>query len=278
MNVLFNDEKLTSLISNLYTLMGIQTNIYDADGKDMQLFGKHSDFCLMMNSSAEGHSRCVSCDAKAVKKCTETKKPYFYYCHAGLIEAVLPIFDNSEPIAFIAFGQLLKEPPTQERWEEVEAKLDWFTGDRDALKRAFFSLNQTSEEKIKSYADILQAMASYIQLEGMIKSAQLSDQQRLEAFIDQHFAEDISMKRLSQELGMGTTKLCALARKIDSEGSITKLVTLRRIEAAKHLMLKERLSISEIAERVGFNDYNYFTKVFRKYEGIPPTAYKKKMR
>ena len=39
----------------------------------------------------------------------------------------------------------------------------------------------------------------------------------------------------------------------------------------------DKLSIEEIAEKVGYNDYFYFTKVFKKNTGISPSKYRKNL-
>ena len=89
--------------------------------------------------------------------------------------------------------------------------------------------------------------------------------------------EKLSLKNISESLGIGTTKLCSLAKKLSPDGSITKLISERRVEAAKILLLKENLSVAEIAEKVGFSDYNYFTKIFKKVVGTTPSQYRKFM-
>lgn len=94
-------------------------------------------------------------------------------------------------------------------------------------------------------------------------------------YIDRHYMEKLSLRKISADLNIGMTKLCALAKKISGEGSVTKLISKRRIEAAKVLLIKGDLSISAIAERVGFTDYNYFTKIFKSIEGETPSAYRK---
>ena len=38
----------------------------------------------------------------------------------------------------------------------------------------------------------------------------------------------------------------------------------KRIQKAKELLLDEKLSIEEVAEKVGYNDYFYFLKSFKK--------------
>jgi len=275
MNVLFNNEKLSQLQMNLYELVGVQTNIWDISGKNVQLFGKHSRFCSIMNADQEGHRRCEECDYKAMKACMERRQAYTYKCHAGLRECVLPVFDSGEIVAYIAFGQVLDDSSRKLQWEDTLEALDWYEGDIAELKDAYGELVQFSQAKRKAFAELLEAITSYIQLEGIIRSANFSDQQRLEMFIDEHYMEKLSLKSISESLGIGTTKLCSLAKKLSPDGSITKLISIRRVEAAKILLLKENMSIAEIAEKVGFSDYNYFTKIFKKISGVTPSQYRK---
>lgn len=275
MNILFNSEKLRRLLADLYVLAGIQTNIFDKNGADIQIFGNHSDFCRMMNNCPEGHRRCVCSDRLAVQHSAETRSPYMYRCHAGLREVVVPIFDGGEPVAFMGFGQVLNDATYEEQWERTRATLSWYDGDMDKLRECFWRVERLPDEKVCAYRDILRSLTSYIQLERMIRTAQPSDEQRLEEYIDTHYMEKLSLARMAAELNMGTTKLCALAKRLTGEGSITAMTARRRIAEAKTLLLDRDLSVAQIAERVGFSDYNYFTKTFKKLVGVTPSQYKK---
>ena len=51
-----------------------------------------------------------------------------------------------------------------------------------------------------------------------------------------------------------------------------------KVLKAKELLADETLSIDAIAEMVGYKDYFYFTKVFKKTEGISPSKYRKSIR
>src|SRR5579875_956990 len=58
--------------------------------------------------------------------------------------------------------------------------------------------------------------------------------------------------------------------------TITTYINKRRVEEAKYLLDHSNASIIEIAARVGYNDPNYFSKVFRKWERITPHEYRKR--
>jgi two-component system response regulator YesN len=49
-----------------------------------------------------------------------------------------------------------------------------------------------------------------------------------------------------------------------------------RVDTAKELLRKGKLSVVDVARRVGLNDGSNFSKLFRKHEGMTPTAYRKR--
>ena len=49
-----------------------------------------------------------------------------------------------------------------------------------------------------------------------------------------------------------------------------------RVDEAKKLLLEGSLGLKKISELVGFNDYNYFSRVFKSRTGYPPSAYRRK--
>ena len=46
-----------------------------------------------------------------------------------------------------------------------------------------------------------------------------------------------------------------------------------RINRAKELMESTQMTIKEVGFQVGYNDPNYFSRIFKRYEGIAPTEY-----
>lgn len=56
--------------------------------------------------------------------------------------------------------------------------------------------------------------------------------------------------------------------------SITNYVIKKRIEKAKSLLTERTLTLTEVADAVGFNDYNYFSRVFKKETGVSPLVYR----
>lgn len=67
---------------------------------------------------------------------------------------------------------------------------------------------------------------------------------------------------------------CDTVFKRDMGKSIIDYLLDERIEYAKKLLLDDSLGLSQIAARVGFADYNYFSRVFKTRSGISPSKYR----
>ncbi len=58
--------------------------------------------------------------------------------------------------------------------------------------------------------------------------------------------------------------------------NITEFINQKRIEEAKLYLKRGNFSITDIAFMVGFNDLNYFSKVFKKLTSVTPSQYAKR--
>lgn len=88
-------------------------------------------------------------------------------------------------------------------------------------------------------------------------------------YIQEHYAQRISLTDLSQELNVSCTHLNA---KFKAETGYTfhDFLNYYRISKAVELQKQGDLKLYEIAELVGFSDYKYFSKVYKKYVGYSP--------
>ena len=275
MNILFDEEQLRKLIANLKILTGLPANILDPEGRDINLFRGHPPFCRAVNDLPEGHERCVACDQCKIRHYTAEQGFQFYRCHLGICEAIMPLYDKKNPLAYLAVGCYLDDTPVEEQWEHTRALLDWWPDGPDALRDAFFQFRQYSQVEIHAYTETLEALSAYIQLKGMIRATEQTDLQKLALYLEEHYMEKLSLASISEQLHIGRTKLCILAKELSGGHTLSYLIAQRRIQAAQRLLVQTSLPISAIAEEVGISDYNYFSKVFRSMTGTTPSAFRK---
>lgn len=92
------------------------------------------------------------------------------------------------------------------------------------------------------------------------------------AYIQEHYSENITMADLSELFCQSPQYL---SKQFKNHYGTTIGDTLRniRMEKAKKLLKYSQLLVSEIAHEVGFDDDNYFSKVFKNNLGVSPLQY-----
>jgi YesN/AraC family two-component response regulator len=94
-------------------------------------------------------------------------------------------------------------------------------------------------------------------------------------FLRVHLDQSFSLTGVADALGVNPTYLSRLFTK-EVGMTFTDFVHHLRIEEAKYLLEHRTDSITTIASQVGFQDANYFARVFRKWEGMTPHEYRQR--
>lgn len=93
------------------------------------------------------------------------------------------------------------------------------------------------------------------------------------AYLDLHFAQPLTLNNICQRFGVSQSTLSKLFRKYKNN-SFSNYLTEVRIEKAKHILQQDKTSyIKDVAERVGYPDQFYFSRIFRSVVGVCPREY-----
>ena len=93
-------------------------------------------------------------------------------------------------------------------------------------------------------------------------------------YIDGHYRDDLTNAALANRCGISEVYFRKLFTQITGISPITYLHKIRTAKAAELLQNKE-LSLSEIAEAVGYSNLYHFSTMFKRYMGMPPSKYAK---
>ena len=85
----------------------------------------------------------------------------------------------------------------------------------------------------------------------------------------------ISVKSLCRMFDISKKPLYQIVKKLTGK-TVNGFINDLRIEKAKNLLIKTDLPISEISATVGYDDYNYFIRIFKKRVSYTPLVYRKK--
>jgi len=92
-------------------------------------------------------------------------------------------------------------------------------------------------------------------------------------YIDTHYFEEINLSSLSQQFNVESSYFSKMFRQETGENPMVYITRLR-MEKAKEYMKNKGINLTEIAFMVGYDDYTYFSRVFRKVEGKSPRDFR----
>ncbi|MEZ5570931.1 MAG: helix-turn-helix domain-containing protein [Halioglobus sp.] len=96
------------------------------------------------------------------------------------------------------------------------------------------------------------------------------------AYIDTHYAKDITLADIAASSNLSPSRLSSLFRSETGSSVMAYRNELRLVKAAQ-LLLHSNLRIAEIGNRVGYSEQAFFSRIFRKHLGMSPRQYRDNM-
>ena len=177
-------------------------------------------------------------------------------------------------IGYLMFGQITDNSDKSNLYDKAKLWVEKYNLNVNSLKQGIAKIPYRSDEQIHAATKIMEACTSYIIYKELITPENDKTFDAAKTYIENNLHEDISIEQLCRELHIGRTKLYEIFRN-ELKMGISKYILHRRMHRAKQLLKTTDLSISEIAHNVGFSDYNYFSRVYKKTYGKSPKHYRK---
>ncbi len=94
----------------------------------------------------------------------------------------------------------------------------------------------------------------------------------VKTYIRENLGKRLYLQEVAAVFNFNPNYLSTLFSRYAGTGFV-EYITGVRITAAKEMLAQGRLHVYEIAERLGFESAFYFSKVFKKLEGLSPREY-----
>lgn len=93
------------------------------------------------------------------------------------------------------------------------------------------------------------------------------------AYIDTHISEELSLEEVAEKMGLAPTYFSYIFKKMTNE-TFVQYRMKKRIEMAKRLLEIPHYKVVDVGVTIGYQNYPYFTKIFKKMTGCSPTEYR----
>ena len=189
---------------------------------------------------------------------------------------------NAQPLEYIVMGIEGIELATSESSNGQFSILDHF--ESVEISGCLRNILREMEQKNPGYEDICQAFMEILIIRLMRNTAlavpaepQVISGNRqcaaVKRYIDQHFKESLTLEQLAEDAHMNKYYLSHAFKREYGTSPINYMIT-KRIEESKYLLAETDLSMSQIAQLLGFSSLSYFSQVFRRTQATTPMEYR----
>ena len=189
---------------------------------------------------------------------------------------------NAQPLEYIVLGI---EGITLASGENANGQfclLDHF--ESAEISGCLRNILREMEQKSPGYEDVCQAFMEILVIR-LMRSTTLSVAMEpqtiagnrqcalVRRYIDDHFKEALTLDLLAEEAHMNKYYLSHAFKKEYGVSPINYMLS-RRIDESKYLLAETDLSLSRIAQLLGFSSLSYFSQAFRKTQEISPMEFR----
>jgi AraC-like DNA-binding protein/ligand-binding sensor protein len=277
---LLNIEIVKNLLEEFHRASGLNTILKTDYGDVVAVFvneQKDCGFCKLIYQSNSGFA-CYASDQKAMEKARETRQPLIYTCHAGLTDAVIPLFVADRIIGAVMTGQVYLEPGASIPFSELGERHHLDPG---ALRAAFDDVVRMSQTGFTFLVNNLFWMLNYIisieaDFHNLFQSDSSHAREKIDAavaIVNARFAEPLNIQEVASEVGFSAWHFSALFKKYTNY-SFRDFLNRVRVGHAAFLLKSTFKTVTEIAFDAGYSDSNYFSTAFKKMTGLSPSEYR----
>ena len=194
---------------------------------------------------------------------------------------------NAQPLEYIVLGIDGFEVAADENSDGHFCILDQF--ESVDISSCLRNILREMEQKQTGYEDICQAymeiliirlmrnIALSVQVHPLEHVSGNSQCAAVRHYIDLHFKEPLTLDQLSEEAHINKYYLSHIFKQEYGISPINYMIS-RRLEESKYLLAETDLSMSQIAQLMGFSSLSYFSQVFRNTQGVSPKEYRQNLR
>lgn len=251
----------------------------------------NNPFCNHVKKDRKCFEQCIKNSFKVYAYCREKRTPFYGSCYLGLEEYIYPVQVQGKIIAVICIGQFSEVP--EKSLEIIREKAVEFGLDADELEKHFRNTVRPVAFDASELDSAVGMLGEYLSLffrstvsekgrpdrrgEGLaLPACEHTDNHIVNhtvQFIKGNFSMDLSLRLLASHSFCNPAYLSHVFKE-KMNINVTDYIHQVRIDTAKELLDITSKSVTEISAAVGFNDSNYFSRVFKRLTGMGPRQYR----
>ena len=274
MKVHFDVDKLQKVMADFYTCTNITITLFDRNLNSITDVGSWQPYCLTIGNNPDLLAKCSGCNRDNAIKSLNQRCTLTYTCHAGVAEAVTPIFQNDNFIAYLMIGKFRDAEEKFSSAQMVMEAAERYGLDKDEMLESYYKLPVLDKDRFEAAISLLEMLIYYITNEKFLHYDHSIQFASINKYIEDNLCEKITVEEICNHFRIPRHLLYATFEH-ESGDSIQEYIIKKRIRKAQRLLSSTGLSVSQISTQVGYPEYNYFFRIFKERVGITPLQYRK---
>jgi AraC-like DNA-binding protein len=256
-------KELNEILKMLTQVLGIRILFFDGNLRPYAEFDVKPDsgYCARLRRDPAFNAKCLACDRLHLERTRLTKKQEIYVCHNGLIEGVVPLFDDNRCyLGALAFGQI--RPPGGRLGKKM----------KDRYKNLYNQLPCYDFPAVKTMGQLFEYLAYYIRSNHLVRMQGASWAEKVKEHVKNHLSSALTIRELALAAGVSPSFLSHSFR-TEFGLPVRKYVIPQKMREARRL-LKKGATVKKAALELGFCDEFHFSRMFKYTAGQVPSRFK----
>ncbi|MBT3380214.1 MAG: helix-turn-helix domain-containing protein [Lentisphaerae bacterium] len=260
---------IRGVLDHFSRLLSLRFCFLSPDGRELQV-GEDKPFCRfcsMIRHQLGEASHCLDCDHGGWQRAAGSGRAVWYTCHAGMTDGCMAVRSGERIIGYMMIGQFRTQERCStsvcERWDERYGN--------DDLQTAFLEAPFYTRAQVEDIMGVFSVLVDFIVSQRMIAVRGLEPIQPLLAYLSEHPDETLSTAEAAQLLHRSVSSFSHVFKESTGTSFLQYQIELKLDRADDLFRTRRPITVREVAFELGFRDPYYFSRLYRKHRGYPPS-------
>ena len=261
---------IRGVLDHFSRLLQVRFCFLAPDGRELEVGENkpHSRFCRLVRDRLQLGARCAECDRQGWQRAARSGGAVWYECHAGMMDGCMAVRRGARIIGYMMIGQFRIAGRCHREVRDCWRR----AGGGGALDRAFAAVPRFTASQVEDIMGVFAVLVNFIVSQRLIAVRGLDPIEPLLAYLSEHPAETLSTREAARLLHRSSSSLSHVFKATTGTSFLRYQIALKLDMADEIFRSREGVTVREAAYELGFSDPYYFSRLYRRHRGRPPTA------
>lgn len=267
---------IRKVLDHFSRLLRVRFCFLAPDGQELQVGeGKlHCRFCRMVRFKLGLLDKCLANDRAGWQRAAQAGDAVWYQCFAGMTDGCMAVKSGDRVIGYMMIGQFRTRetctPGLRARWQE--------TFGNDDLQACYAETPCYTKAQVQDIMGVFSVLVRFIVSQRLIAVRGLDALQPLLSYLSEHSRETLTTRDAARLLHRSTSSLSHLFKEAMGRSFLQFQIETKLDLADEMFRTRQGVTVREVAFELGFSDPYYFSRLYRKHRGHPPSRMLKQRR